>query len=154
MPVGAQGVAALHESGFVHCNVTAENVLLDEHGVATTTVNFSSEKFELYQPIWKGVAKLGNISIKNVDYQIEDREAAQAKLRVIALKDAQAKAKSLAEALGSKVGSALTITENSRNQPQVIRAQSFDSFSEAAPATSPGTLKISSNVEVTFKLIK
>lgn len=123
--------------------------------IATTKVNFTLEDFGLYQKIWKGAAKLGNVSIKNVDYLVDDREAAQNELKISAMKDAQKKAKALAAAVGSRIGSAIRISEGRQSGISQLPRLSEDSFAAvSAPATSPGQLEISSSVNVTFKLIK
>ncbi|WP_018970107.1 SIMPL domain-containing protein [Rubritalea marina] len=127
---------------------------IKEGYVAATTVRFILKDFSLYQPLWKGAAKLGKVSIQSVDYQLKDSKAAQAELRGLAVKDAQQKAKSLAEALGSRIGPPLQIAEHqSHAAPRMLKA---DSFAEGAnsSSTSPGTLEVSSTVEVTFKLLK
>ncbi|MFD2276090.1 SIMPL domain-containing protein [Rubritalea spongiae] len=126
--------------------------------VARTSVSFRSSDFSQYKPLWLGLSKLGGVSVQSVNYQLEDREKAETKLKHTAMLDAKERASELAESLGSKIAEPLLIEE--RNQ-EFGRA-SYEVASESPFASSPpaegassaaGKLKISSKVYVVFRLV-
>ena len=92
-----------------------------------------------------GVNEGGNISFTN-----DDPSAAITEARVLAMKDALAKAKTLAEAGGVKVGKLLEISEqsfNPRPMPMARKERSMAMSADAVPvATGENTYRVSVNV--------
>ena len=92
-----------------------------------------------------GVNEGGNISFTN-----DDPSAAITQARVLAMKDALAKAKTLAEAGGVKVGKLLEISEqsfNPRPMPMARKERSMAMSADAVPvATGENTYRVSVNV--------
>ncbi|MCP4045490.1 MAG: SIMPL domain-containing protein [Gammaproteobacteria bacterium] len=92
-----------------------------------------------------GVNEGGNISFTN-----DDPSAAITRARVLAMKDALARAKTLAEAGGVKVGRLLEISEqsfNPRPMPMARAERSFALTADAVPvATGENTYRVSVNV--------
>jgi uncharacterized protein YggE len=92
-----------------------------------------------------GVNEGGNISFTN-----DDPSAAVTEARVLAMKDALAKAKTLAEAGGVKVGKLLEISEqsfNPRPMPMARAERSFAMSADAVPvAAGENTYRVSVNV--------
>jgi len=96
-----------------------------------------------------GVNEGGNISFTN-----DDPSAAITEARILAMKDAFSKAKTLAEAGGVKVGKLLEISEqsfNPRPMPMVRAERSMAMSADAVPvATGENTYRV--NVNVTYAI--
>ena len=97
----------------------------------------------------------GANSVNNVMFTVDNPAKAQDEARTLAVKDAMAKAQTLATAAGVKVGSIIVITELSGGVQPIYKTADY----AAAPATSGGAgpietgqNEISVNVEMHFEI--
>lgn len=104
------------------------------------------------------IAKIENIQINSISFDIEDKTELFAKARELAFKKAEAKGKQLADLSGVKLLKPVSITDNAVDyQPPVYySANSFrDSVESAAAADtsiSGGQLEISLSINVLFAI--
>lgn len=96
--------------------------------------------------------------VNNVEFQLSDPEKRASELRVKAFENAKARAASLAEAAGAKLGPALLInTSGNMNMPQPPRMMmamadaGMEKSASVAP-TMPGAITMMETVSVTFAL--
>ncbi|MGJ8673416.1 SIMPL domain-containing protein [Rubritalea sp.] len=134
-----------------------ERQRVKEGYVARTRVSFSSSDFSQYKPTWLGLSKLGNVSVQSVNYQLNDREGEEAKLKNAAMLDAKKRAEMLASSLGSQIAEPLLIEDvrtGSGVQHRALAASnSFAADEQATKSSASGQLQIESQVKVVFRLV-
>lgn len=98
----------------------------------------------------------GANQVNNLNFGIEDEDALVSQARAAAVADARQRAEELAEGLGVRVGSPISISESGGGMP-VSRNGVDMAFAEsaagAAPAISSGQLSVNSQVYVVFELL-
>ncbi|MCE2469554.1 MAG: SIMPL domain-containing protein [Dehalococcoidia bacterium] len=91
--------------------------------------------------------------INGVSFDVEDRTAAEAEARALALRDAIAKADQFATETGVTRGRLLHVAETSYTSPIFARAESFTSSSFDAPTPIiPGSLEVTATVQAVFAI--
>lgn len=95
--------------------------------------------------------------LNSIQFMIEDPTPLQAQARSLAVKDAEAKAQTLAEASGVDLGKPIKITENTYFQsPPIAYAEAEAAFDDGGSRTptpiSPGELTIVVNVTLIYEI--
>jgi len=125
--------------------------------IAVTQINFKATDFKSYEHFWKQLATYKNVSIQNVRFAVSNRAPLVKELKVEALKNARNKAKTLAAALDSKIGSPLIISEleiNHMRQPQVMMArnEAMEESADGGSSISAGSETIHAQIKAVFSL--
>lgn len=98
----------------------------------------------------------GDIVIVNaIQFMIEDATALQTQARALAVKNAEAKAQTLAEASGVTLGKPVTITETqSGGGPRIAFAESaaFDNSARSSTPVQAGELAVTVNVTIVYEI--
>ena len=98
----------------------------------------------------------GDIVIVNaIQFMIEDATALQTQARALAVKNAEAKAQTLAEASGVTLGKPVTITETqSGGGPRIAFAESaaFDDSARSSTPVQAGELAVTVNVTIVYEI--
>ena len=97
-----------------------------------------------------------NIVINSIQFMIDDTTPLQTQARSLAVKDAEAKAQTLAEASGVTLGEPITITESTYFEgPPIPFATAEAAFDDAARTSTPivaGELTVTVNVTVVYEI--
>jgi uncharacterized protein YggE len=89
-----------------------------------------------------------------VSFSIADTKALETESRTLAVKDAQQKAQTLAQAAGVKLGRVLSITEGaSYNPPPMPYGRAMAADAVAPGPVQAGSLEIATNVEMRFEIV-
>ena len=102
------------------------------------------------------VVKGGGNTIHGISFSIDKPESYQNEARVMAIKDAAAKAELYAQAVGYKVKRIVTVSEMDffpQPVPMMARMQMQDAAAEATPVAA-GEVSLTQTVSVTFELTK
>ena len=99
----------------------------------------------------------GDIVVVNaIQFMIEDSTALQTQARALAVKHAEAKAQTLAEASGVTLGKPVTITEtNFSGGPRIAFAESAEFADDSARSSTPieaGELTVTVNVTIVYEI--
>lgn len=125
---------------------------------AHNTLNARVRELEnLSDIIDDAIAAGGDIIVVNsVQFMIEDPTPLQAQARTLAVKDAEVKAQTLAEASGVTLGKPITITETSRFAgPPIAFAEEAEFADDSARTSTPiqaGELTVTINVTVVYEI--
>ena len=97
-----------------------------------------------------------SIVINSIQFMIDDTTPLQTQARSLAVKDAEAKAQTLAEASGVTLGEPITITESTYFEgPPIPFATAEAAFDDAARTSTPivaGELTVTVNVTVVYEI--
>ena len=97
-----------------------------------------------------------SIVINSIQFMIDDTTPLQTKARSLAVKDAEAKAQTLAEASGVRLGEPLTITESTYFEgppiPFATAEADFDDAARSATPIAPGELAVTVTVNVVYEI--
>jgi len=106
--------------------------------------------------ILQRVGQLGANHVNGVQFVIDDPSSLKQAARKLALKDAEAKAQELADALHVKLVRVVTFSEVGRGSPTpypyAVEAVGLGGSKSAAPTMEPGSLDVASNISVTFEI--
>ncbi|MDP2789356.1 MAG: SIMPL domain-containing protein [bacterium] len=106
--------------------------------------------------VMQDLGTLGVSDLNGPNFTIDDETALQAQARKMAINEAKAKAKVLAQDLGVRLGRIVTFNEGGNYYPTPMmygKAISIDSALESAPAQIPkGENTISSDVTITYEI--
>ena len=96
------------------------------------------------------------VVVNSIQFMIEDPTPLQSQARALAVKDAEAKAKTLAEASGVILGKPITITETTRTTgPPIAFADAAEFAAEEARSSTPiqaGELTITISVTIVYEI--
>ncbi|MFM8771037.1 MAG: SIMPL domain-containing protein [Candidatus Kapaibacterium sp.] len=101
-----------------------------------------------------GVNESSNV-LEGVAFSTKDASRLRDSLQIQAARNARAKAVALAEAVGAKVGDAVTITESQTYEPQPFygrRAMALDMKESAPTPVESGQLTLKSTINIVFEL--
>ena len=167
-------IAALKAHGIPEKDIQTANMEFGENKVyrdrsyvkdgykATTDVSFKLSDLSKYKAIWLSLASLRGVSVKQVSYDLNKRIDIQNDTRKKALLAAKAKAQSMVEVLGSKLGEVHSIAEDSnagnsfRGNNSISNAVSFDRLlpEQSEDFVAPGTVPVRIQVTVAFELTR
>lgn len=129
--------------------------------MANTTLTIRVEKKDqkVANDILDGVAKIENIRINGVEYDLADKEKVYSEARKLALEKARTKADEMAKASGVSIIGVASISESGNNYPVPMYAQNYKSMDMAAgapanPATdiSVGQVEYTASVSVAYEI--
>ena len=115
------------------------------------TVNVTVRDLSMLGDALTAVVNAGANSIYGITFDISDRSAAVAEARDLAIKDAQAKAKAIADSAGVNLGKIINVSVIEGSMP--IRFGDFGGMAaEAAVPIAAGTLTITMQANLTFAI--
>lgn len=118
------------------------------------TVTAKSEDLTKVGPMLDALVKAGVNNINGVNFSIKDSKSAKAKARTDAIKQAKAKAKSMADAAGVTLGKVLEIRESGGGytpQPRMMAARAMEVDMAPTPV-SGGEQTLSVTVNIVYAL--
>jgi len=120
---------------------------------ARNTVTVKSDDIEQVGPMLDALVRAGVNNINQVQFSIKDPKNALEKARTDAIREAKAKAESMAEAAGVKLGPLLSINESRGGgfspQPRMMRAQ-MEMSGDAITPISAGDQTLSVTVNLSY----
>ena len=122
------------------------------------TVNAKVRELETISDIIDDAVAAGDdiIVVNSIQFMIEDPTPLQAQARALAVKDAEAKAQTLAEAGGVKLGKPITITETSYTAgPPIAYAKAAEFADDGGRSSTPiqaGELTVTINVTIVYEI--
>ncbi|MCC7300758.1 MAG: SIMPL domain-containing protein [Verrucomicrobia bacterium] len=122
---------------------------------AYTEISFKFTDFTKYLDCWKQLSKFNNLRINRVRFDISNRNEIQNKARLKAVSAARGKAEALAKALGVSLLEPLAVEEISTDTVRLRRYEDTESPQPAVLSENsiePGTQRITSQVELTFRI--
>ncbi|WP_418262763.1 SIMPL domain-containing protein [Flavobacterium faecale] len=124
---------------------------------AKQTIEILVKDLSMYDELMEGLVNNGINRIDNVVFQSSKMAAYESQARKLAMKQAKLKAEDYVSVLGQKIGSALTITDNSQTyhpQPVYARMKTMAMADESATreTLAAGEIEITANVSVSFLL--
>ena len=97
-----------------------------------------------------------SIVINSIQFMIDDTTPLQAQARSLAVKDAEAKAQTLAKASGVRLGEPITITESTYFEgppiPFATAEAAFDDAARSSTPIAPGELAVTVTVTVVYEI--
>lgn len=94
-----------------------------------------------------------SIVINSIQFMIDDTTPLQTQARSLAVKDAEAKAQTLAEASGVRLGEPITITESTYVEgPPIPYARTAEAAFDTSTPIAPGELAVTVNVTVVYEI--
>ena len=122
------------------------------------TVNVTARDLESLSDIIDDAIGAGGdiVVVNSIQFMIEDPTPLQTQARALAVKDAEAKAQTLAEVSGVILGKPITITETTRTTgPPIAYAESADFAADDARSSTPieaGELTVTINVTISYEI--
>lgn len=138
-------------------NYTENGRVLRGYSV-NNTVRAKVRELESLSDIIDDAAEAGGdtVVVNNIQFMIEDSTALQTQARALAVKDAEAKAKTLADASGVTLGKPITITETSYTTPPPVayaaEAAFADDSARSATPIEAGELTVTVNITVVYEI--
>lgn len=120
--------------------------------VVENTVNVKVRDLSQLGAVLSAVVEAGANSIYGINFSVEDRQAAIAEARQLAIEDAQAKAQSIAEEAGVTLGDILNISVSSGNGPISYYDTKGGGYAEADVPIAAGTLAINMQANLTYEI--
>lgn len=117
--------------------------------VVENTVNVTVRDLSSLGEVLTAVVEAGANNIYGINFDVEDRDAAIAEARQLAIEDAKTKAEAIAEESGVELGEILNINVHSGSTPTIYYDAKGGAYSEAAVPIAAGTLSIT--MEATLK---
>ena len=112
--------------------------------------------FKLISSLLSGVVTSGANSVSNIQFAIDDSTKIENTARAEAIKKAQAKAQSIADAAGFTLGRLLEISENNAtpyyNQPMLAKSMVDSVSASSSPTIEPGSQDITINVSLKYEI--
>ena len=122
------------------------------------TVSAKVRELESLSDIIDDAAEAGAdiVVVNNIQFMIEDPTPLQTQARALAVKNAEAKAQTLAEASGVALGKPITISETSHtSSPPIAYAEEAAFASDAARSSTPiqaGELTVTINITIVYEI--
>ncbi len=122
------------------------------------TVSAKVRELESLSDIIDDAAEAGGdtVVVNNIQFMIEDPTPLQTQARALAVKNAEAKAQTLAEASGVALGKPITISETSRTaSPPIAYAEEAAFADDSARSATPieaGELTVTVNITVVYEI--
>lgn len=122
------------------------------------TVNVKVRELDSLSDIIDDATTAGGdiVVVNSIQFMLEDPTPLQAQARALAVKDAEVKAQTLAEAGGVTLGKPITITETSRSAgPPIAFAEAEEFAADSARTSTPiqaGELTVTVNVTVVYEI--
>jgi hypothetical protein len=123
-----------------------------QYFVVENTVNVTVRDLSQLGSVLSAVVEAGANNIYGINFSVEDREAAVAEARQLAIEDAQAKAQAIAEEAGVKLGDLVNISVSSNDMPISYFDAKGGAYAEAAVPIAAGTLAIVMQANLTYEI--
>lgn len=120
--------------------------------VVENTVNVKVRDLSSLGEVLSAVVEAGANNIYGINFNVEDREAAIAEARQLAIEDAQAKAQAIADDAGVQLGEIININVSSGSTPITYYDAKGGAYSEAAAPIAAGSLTISMECNITYAI--
>ena len=123
--------------------------------MVNNTVRVKVRELETLSEVIDGAAVAGgnSIVINSIQFMIDDTAPLQTEARGLAVKDAEAKAQTLAKASGVRLGEPITITESTYFEgPPVPYARTVEAAFDTSTPIAPGELTVTVNVTVVYEI--
>lgn len=120
--------------------------------VVENTVNVTVRDLSSLGEVLTAVVEAGANNIYGINFDVEDREAAIAEARQLAIEDAKAKAQAIAEESGVELGEILNISVYSGSTPTIYYDAKGGAYSEAAVPIAAGTLSITMEANLKYSI--
>jgi uncharacterized protein YggE len=120
--------------------------------VVENTVSVKVRDLSSLGDVLTAVVEAGANNIYGISFNVEDREAAVAEARELAIKDAKAKAEAIAEAAGVSLGELLSINVYEGSAPITYFDAKGGAYAESSVPISAGTLTIVIEANLTYGL--
>lgn len=120
--------------------------------VVENTVNVTVRDLSSLGEVLTAVVEAGANNIYGINFDVEDRDAAIAEARQLAIQDAKAKAQAIAEESGVELGEILNISVYSGSTPTIYYDAKGGAYSEAAVPISAGTLSITMEASLKYSI--
>lgn len=118
--------------------------------VVENTVSVKVRELSNLGQVLSAVVEAGANNIYGINFNVEDREAAVAEARQLAIEDAKAKAQAIAEAAGVQLGEIMNINVSSGSTPVTYFDAKGGAYTEAAVPIAAGTLTISMECNLVY----
>jgi len=123
-----------------------------QYFVVENTVNVTVRDLSNLGEVLSAVVEAGANTIYGINFNVEDREAAVAEARELAIQDAKAKAESIAEEAGVSLGDLMNISVYSGSTPVTYNNAKGGAYAEAAVPIAAGTLTISMECSLSYEI--
>ena len=124
--------------------------------MVNNTVRVKVRRLETLGDVIDDAAEAGGNSmvINSIQFMIEDTTPLQTQARKLAVKDAEEKARTLAETSGATLGEPLAITESTYYQgpPSPFQAEAFADAARTSTPVLPGELTVTVAVTVVYQI--
>ena len=120
--------------------------------VVENTVNVTVRELSSLGEVLTAVVDAGANNIYGISFNVDDREAAVAEARKLAIEDAKTKAQSIAEEAGVELGEILNISVYSGSTPTIYYDAKGGAYSESAVPIAAGTLAITMEASLTYSI--
>lgn len=120
--------------------------------VVENTVNVTVRDLSQLGSVLSAVVEAGANNIYGINFSVEDREAAVAEARQLAIEDAQAKAQAIADEAGVELGDLININVSSNDMPISYFDAKGGAYAEAAVPIAAGTLAIVMQANLTYEI--
>ncbi len=123
-----------------------------QYFVVENTVNVTIRDLSTLGEVLSAVVSAGANTIYGITFNVEDREAAIAEARQLAIQNAQAKAEAIAMEAGVDLGNLINISVYSSSAPVTYFDGKGGASAEAAVPIAAGTLTISIECSATYEI--
>lgn len=120
--------------------------------VVENTVNVTVRNLSSLGEVLSAVVEAGANTIYGINFNVDDRNAAIAEARQLAIADAQAKAQTIAEAAGVQLGELININVYEGGGPIAYYDGLGGALAEASVPIAAGTLTISMECNLTYEI--
>jgi len=120
--------------------------------VVENTVNVTVRDLSTLGEVLTAVVDAGANNIYGINFDVEDRDAAVAEARQLAIEDAKANAQAIAEESGVELGEILNISVYSGSTPTIYYDAKGGAYSEAAVPIAAGTLSITMEANLKYSI--
>lgn len=120
--------------------------------VVENTVNVTVRELSSLGEVLTAVVEAGANNIYGINFDVEDRDAAIAEARKLAIEDAKSKAQAIAEETGVELGEIINISVYSGSTPTIYYDAKGGAYSEAAVPIAAGTLSITMEANLKYAI--
>ncbi|MEJ7746281.1 MAG: SIMPL domain-containing protein [Luteimonas sp.] len=123
---------------------------------ATNTVNMKVRDIGKLGKVLDTLVAQGANQVNGPSFEVDKPDEAYDEARLLALKKAEARARTYADAMGLRVRRIVSISEGAGFQPPMpmMRMQAMDATASKETSVSPGETTLSANLDVVFELGK
>lgn len=127
--------------------------------VASQSISIKLRDTETLGPIIDSLSKVDEITIGSISFSKDNTDAEEAETRILAVKDAHAKALAIADAAGMILKSPLSINNTSSpvsyNYPTMMKSVSMEAAYDNRSTQAPtGEVQVTSQVVIVYEMIE